>query len=220
LKAMRLARPAGAVRWAALVLAAAVLSACGGGTVPPSSQTAPASTATSTNGGVRGYTATGGSMLPTISAGETVVVDPNAYAKAAPKVGDIVVFYPPADAALQPPVCGARHTARQVCPAPGARRSSDLLIRRIVAGPGDAIKVIDGHVIRNGQREPGEHIKPCRAGDACEFPAAVTLPVDDYFMMGDNRGSSDDSRFWGPVPQAWIVGKVVGIVGGSGARGA
>jgi signal peptidase I len=48
----------------------------------------------------------------------------------------------------------------------------------------------------------------------------VRLPAKDYFMMGDNRGSSDDSRFWGPVPQAWIVSKVVGIVARAGAGGA
>jgi signal peptidase I len=215
------------MQWAAMILAVGFLGGCGGGTVrssSSSSQTAGASTATSgastASGGVRGYTATGGSMLPTISAGQSVVVEPNAYAKAAPKVGDIVVFYPPADAARQPPVCGARHAAQQVCAAPGARKSNDLLIKRIVAGPGDTIKIIDGHVFRNGESESGEHIKPCRGGDGCDFPTAARLPVDDYFMMGDNRGSSDDSRFWGPVPQAWIVGKVVGIVAPAGAGGA
>lgn len=224
----RLARTAGAARRMAVILSMGVLSGCGAGTVPgatvPSSQTAGGSTATTgapdASGGVRGYRATGGSMLPTISAGETVVVDPTAYAKAAPRIGDVVAFYPPADAAVEPPACGAPHTARQVCPAPGAGESGEVLIRRIVAGPGDAIKIIDGRVIRNGERESGKHIKPCRARDECEFPAAVRMPVDDYFMMGDNRGSSDDSRFWGPVPQAWIVGKVVGIVARAGAGGA
>jgi signal peptidase I len=227
-KAMRAARPGSAVRPAAMILAVGALGGCGGGTAPtataPSPHAAGASTATSgasnVSGGVRGYTATGSSMLPTISAGESVVVDPKAYAKAAPQVGDIVVFYPPADAARQPPVCGAPHAAGQACPAPGGGKSSELLIRRIVAGPGDTIKIIDGHVIRNGERESGEHIKPCRAGDECDFPAGLRLPVDDYFMMGDNRGSSDDSRFWGPVRQAWIVGKVVGIVAPAGASGA
>lgn len=137
--------------------------------------------------------------------------------KAVPKVGDIVVFYARADAAMQPPVCGARHAAREVCPAAGGRKSTELLIRRIVAGPGDTIEIVEGHVIRNGERESGEHTEPCRAGDACDFPAAVRLPVDDYFMLGDNRGGSDDSRFWGPVPRARIVGKVVGIVARGGA---
>jgi signal peptidase I len=216
------------VRLAAMILAAAVLGGCGGGTVH-SSTTAGSSTTTSatttsgasdTSGGVRGYVATGNSMLPTISAGETVVVDPNAYATAAPGVGDIVVFYPPADAARQPPVCGVRHTTRQACPAPGGQKSTDLLIRRIVAGPGDTIKIVRGQVIRDGEPESGVHIKACSAGDECDFPAAVTVPGGDYFMLGDNRGSADDSRFWGPVPKAWIVGKVVGLVPRTGASSA
>jgi signal peptidase I len=199
-----------------MVLAVVVLGACGGGRVSTGTATSGAS---AVRGGVRAYTATGNSMRPAISAGESVVVDPNAYAKVAPNVGDIVVFYPPADAALQPPACGARHTARQVCPAPGGGKSSVLLIRRIVAGPGDTVEIMDGNVIRDGEPESGVHVEPCRARDECDYPAAVRVPADDYFMMGDNRGSADDSRFWGPVPRAWIVGKVVGIVTRSGAGG-
>jgi len=86
------------------------------------------------------------------------------------------------------------------------------LIRRIVAGPGDAIEIRGGQVIRNGAPESGVRIEPCRAGAGCDFPAVDTLPAGVYFMIGDNRGSSDDSWFWGPVPDAWIVGKVVGII--------
>ncbi len=41
----------------------------------------------------------------------------------------------------------------------------------------------------------------------CNFPKPITIPPDHYFMMGDNRGASDDSRFWGPVPREWIIGK-------------
>ena len=39
------------------------------------------------------------------------------------------------------------------------------------------------------------------------MPKTITIPPDMYFMMGDNRGASDDSRFWGPVPKEWIIGE-------------
>jgi signal peptidase I len=42
----------------------------------------------------------------------------------------------------------------------------------------------------------------------CDFPKEVTIAPGTYFMAGDNRGASDDSRFWGPVPRAWILGRV------------
>ena len=41
---------------------------------------------------------------------------------------------------------------------------------------------------------------------SCTFPKTITVPAGDYYMMGDNRGNSDDSRYWGPVPQSSIIG--------------
>ena len=79
-------------------------------------------------------------------------------------------------------------------------------IKRVVGVPGDTIAIRDGHVIRNGKRQTEKFIKPCTGGEECNFPRAILVPKDDYFMMGDNRGSSDDSRFWGPVPKKWIIG--------------
>ena len=71
-----------------------------------------------------------------------------------------------------------------------------------------AASIVEGHVIRNGTREPDRYIRPCANPKApeCNFPTPVKIPAGHWFMMGDNRGESDDSRFWGPVPTGWIVG--------------
>ena len=61
-------------------------------------------------------------------------------------------------------------------------------------------------MIRNGKREKDGFIAPVRGADAVQLPAPITIPPDHCFMMGDNRGESDDSRFWGPVPKKWIIG--------------
>jgi signal peptidase I len=50
---------------------------------------------------------------------------------------------------------------------------------------------------------------PCRGLDACSFPQGITVPRGTYYMMGDNRPDSEDSRYWGPVPRKWIIGKAV-----------
>jgi signal peptidase I len=78
-----------------------------------------------------------------------------------------------------------------------------------VAGPGDLISIVDGHAVRNGVRENEPYIAPCGPGAACSFPTPVRVPAGEYYVLGDNRGASDDSRFWGPVPSAWIIGTVV-----------
>jgi signal peptidase I len=76
-----------------------------------------------------------------------------------------------------------------------------------VALPGDRISIQSGHVIRNGTREKDGYAATCGSAGACSFSGMITVPRGDYFMMGDNRGESDDSRFWGPIPQSWIIGE-------------
>ena len=155
---------------------------------------------------VKPYRIPSGSMLPSIQIGQRVLANRLVNQ---PSVGDIVVFHPPAGADPYPPVCGdsaegTDHVA--ACDQPTARESAQTFIKRVVAGPGDRISIVGGHVIRNGKREKDGYIAQCGGGSSCNFPHTITIPAGHYFMMGDNRGLSDDSRFWGPVPDNWIIG--------------
>ncbi len=160
---------------------------------------------------VKPYRIPSGSMEPTLAVGERVIVNRIGNRFAAPGVGDIVVFHPPHGADTN--VCGNAGQgpfydgprSRVPCDRPTPTRSTQNFIKRVVGLPGDRIAVRDGHVVRNGvwQREP--YIRACGGGPECNL-GAITVPPGDYFMMGDNRGASDDSRFWGPVPRGWIIG--------------
>ena len=103
--------------------------------------------------------------------------------------------------------CGDPNKAPdQACDRPVDKPQSQYFIKRIVAGPGDTISIRGGHVIRNGKREPDGYTRPCDGGSGCDLERPITIPPGYWFMMGDNRGQSDDSRFWGPVPTAWLIG--------------
>jgi len=160
---------------------------------------------------VKPYRIPSGSMEPTLAVGERVIVNRIGNRLAEPGVGDIVVFHPPRGADTNE--CGNTGQgpfyegpkSRLPCARSTPTRSSQNFIKRIVGGPGDQIAVRDGHVVRNGveQREP--FIRACGGGPDCNL-GTITVPPGHYFMMGDNRGASDDSRYWGPVPRNWIIG--------------
>jgi signal peptidase I len=124
-----------------------------------------------------------------------------------PGVGEIVVFHPPVGAERGNQCGGGAPPAGEVCSQPTRERADVNFIKRVVAGPGDRLRIDDGHVILNGEPASEPYAQPCGGGQDCSFPQEVTVPADHYFMMGDNRGSSDDSRFWGPVPRDWIIGE-------------
>jgi signal peptidase I len=84
-----------------------------------------------------------------------------------------------------------------------------ILLKRIVAGPGDLVSIRDGRTVVNGVISAEPFIAPCQVAAACSFPMPVRVPARHYFVLGDNRGESDDSRFWGPIPVDSIVGVVV-----------
>jgi len=159
---------------------------------------------------VKPYRIPSGSMEPTLAIGQRVLVDRIGNDFFPPSVGDIVVFHPPAGAADQ--VCGANHyPATEVCPKPTPQEATNTnYIKRVVAGPGDTIAIRNGHVILNGklQKEPFANFAGCGGGAPdCNYPTPFKVPAGYYFMMGDNRDMSDDSRFWGPVPRSWIIGE-------------
>jgi signal peptidase I len=127
-----------------------------------------------------------------------------------PQIGDVVVFNPPHGADLQPAACGVSGEggdSATPCDRPTPTRSSQTFIKRVVGVEGDRIAVRNGHVIRNGRIQSEPFAASCQPGSGCDFPRAVTVPRGDVYLMGDNRGNSDDSRYWGPVPRSWIIGK-------------
>ncbi|WP_210492741.1 signal peptidase I [Patulibacter sp. SYSU D01012] len=174
---------------------------------------------------VKPYQIPSGSMLPTLDLGQRVLVNRIGHRLGGdPSVGDVVVFHPPRGAEPQksglklgdesPGLCGDRDNIAQGRPCAstvGGKWGKENYIKRVVAGPGDTIAVRDGHVIRNGKRQSEPFISDTCEGQGsdnnpCTLPKAIKVPAGMYYMMGDNRGESNDSRFWGPVPRDWIVG--------------
>ena len=150
---------------------------------------------------VKPYKIPSASMEPTLAPHQRVLVN---RIFESPRVGQIVVFHPPEGADSER--CGRVHPASAACDWPNPE-SNETFIKRIVAGPGDVITIQDGHVISNGRREADHYINPCApAADGCTFPTPIRVPRGMWFVMGDNRGDSDDSRFWGPIPASWIIG--------------
>ena len=159
---------------------------------------------------IKPYQIPSGSMIPTLTIGQRVLVDRIGQHFSTPHVGDIYVFHPP----LNVTACtdpnegenGDGNDASQACDVAQTRESTQTFIKRVVGLPGDRISIRNGHVFRNGVKEPDSYIVPCQGG-ACNFPTPITIPRGDYYMMGDNRPDSEDSRYWGPVPKAWIIGR-------------
>ena len=159
---------------------------------------------------VKPYRIPSESMEPTLDVGQRVLVNRIGNRFSDPEVGNVVVFHPPALATdgtgqqCASPTQGDGHP--QACNTPGGEKASENFIKRVVGGPGDRIAIVGGHVIRNGKRAKEPFIRECAGGGGCDFPRVIVIPPDHWFMMGDNRGSSDDSRFWGPVPKKWVIG--------------
>jgi signal peptidase I len=151
------------------------------------------------------------SMVPTLQPGQRVLVW---RLNTSPGVGQITVFHPPAGADPAQPECGDGSEGfnnedspdPRPCDKPTAGESSQTFIKRVVGVGGDVLTIKRGHVYRNGVREHDSYIAPCGNVSECTFKRSIKVPHGMYYMMGDNRGDSDDSRFWGPVPRKSIIG--------------
>jgi signal peptidase I len=174
--------------------------------------------ALSASGQDRLYKIPSGSMEPTLPIDSRVIVE--VIGASDLHIGTIVAFHPPAGAAEG--ICGPTpHLAEPggaACSHPIDRPSgTTTFFKRMVAGPSDWLYIEEGHVYLSTKgssgpflREHDPYIRPCGSAAECNFPTPIEVPPKDWFLMGDNRGDSEDSRFYGPVPTSWIVGRVVG----------
>jgi signal peptidase I len=124
----------------------------------------------------------GESMEPTLQNQEFVLINKAAYLFQPPARGDIIVFQYP----LNP---------------------QQIYVKRIIAIPGDIISVINETVTVNGVRLHEGYINKNDALNPYPPISKYIIGPDEYFVMGDNRGDSSDSRDWGFVPRQNIIGK-------------
>lgn len=127
----------------------------------------------------------GSSMYPTFHDGDYILTDKLTYRFQEPKPGDIVVFRNP-------------------------RNESQDFIKRVIAVPGDTVIVSEGKVYVNGQKLQEVYLPSgttTRPDNFLTEGAAVKVGKGQYFVLGDNRSHSSDSREWGGVSKNEIVGK-------------
>ncbi|HBG00753.1 MAG TPA: signal peptidase I [Firmicutes bacterium] len=130
----------------------------------------------------RAYTVNGDSMLPTLHHGERLLVDKISYRFVDPSRGEIIVFKNPSD-------------------------TNEQFVKRVIGLPGDEVAIVQGVVYINGQPVGEDYtLAPARIG----FTSQI-VPEDTYFVLGDNRNNSEDSRFnrVGFLPRDLIIGRAI-----------
>jgi len=123
---------------------------------------------------------TGLSMSPEIDSGEYVLIDTLTYRISEPKRGEIVAF---------------RHD----------RPEAAIYLKRVIGLPGDQVRIDRGWVFIDGRRLDEPYV---RFHDGATLPETV-VGAQQYYVLGDNRQNSDDSRDWGAVQRSDIVGRAL-----------
>jgi signal peptidase I len=130
------------------------------------------------------------------SSSDRVLANRFIYHLRSPHRGEIVVFHVP-------------QTAKKS----GCGRGGETFVKRLIGLPGDRVHENEtGFILINGHELDEPYIKPARrAQDRSNRNRTWIVPPHNYFMIGDNRGHSCDSRAWGPVPRRKLIGKVFAI---------
>jgi signal peptidase I len=145
-------------------------------------------------------------MLPQLQVGDRIVVSKLAYKLHDPRRGDIVVFDAPTPV-LKPSVGGVERVVRGLLQTVGlAAPSTDEFVKRVIGLPGETVEGHDGHVFVDGKQVVEPYLP---SGTTTSDFAAITVPADRLWVMGDNRGNSSDSRVFGTIRQSTIVGRAV-----------
>jgi signal peptidase I len=150
------------------------------------------------------------SMVPTLEVGDRVLVNKVVYHLHPPRRGDVIVFENPNEAAVhRNPVSAFWHWVTE-----GLGVSTDPekdFIKRVIGLPGDVVEVRDCKVFVNGTQLDEPYVNPDDPG-SCSFPSTRVEP-DHLFVMGDNRGNSNDSRYGlGQIPNEKVVGRAFVII--------
>jgi signal peptidase I len=129
------------------------------------------------------FIVSGSSMFPTFQDGQYLVVDELSYELGNPQRDDVVVFKYPND-------------------------TTKFFIKRVIGLPNETVKIDGSDVtIINKEHPEGFKLDQPFVENKSSNEMTYTLKADEYFVMGDNRSASSDSRYWGPVPRKLMVGR-------------
>ncbi|KST62793.1 signal peptidase I [Mastigocoleus testarum] len=137
-----------------------------------------------------------GSMLPTLHTGDRLIIEKISYRFHPPKIGDIIVFLPP------------ERLQRQ------GFEKDQAFIKRIIGEPGKTVAIKDGTVFLNNEPLEENYIaeapeRPYPDRENPQFCQQQLVPTNEFFVLGDNRNDSRDSRYWCFVPKENIIGRAV-----------